>query len=181
MWFPFKTKAKATTSQPGTGTKPMPAPATAPEPVAPAGSSGIAYDPTLIGKLKSDHVELVTLYTRLLTAATSARPASIPDDLVHFRRAFQSHILLENVRFYVYMDRLLATHPEEREYVRSLRKDMNGISKAVAEFIHTWVTSPPDASTLATFEEQLKGVGAALTARVQLEESSLYTLYAASL
>lgn len=186
MWFPFKTKAKSTTSRSDGGGKVAPRPAVptrvaAPEPVASTGSSGIAYDPTLIAKLKSDHVELVALYTRLLNAATAARAETIADDLVHFRRAFQSHIVLENVRFYVYMDRLLTTHPEEREYVRSLRKDMNGISKAVAEFIHTWVTTPPDASTLPTFEEQLKGIGAALTDRVQLEENSLYTLYAASL
>lgn len=75
------------------------------------------------------------------------------------------------------MDRLLADQPEEREYVKSLRKDMNGIARAVAEFIQHWVATPPNDKTLPQFSEQLKGVGAALVARVELEENSLYTLY----
>jgi regulator of sigma D len=144
-------------------------------------SGGIAYDPQLVDRLKEDHQEMIAIYTRLLKAAQAEKPASIPEDLVLFRRVFQGHILMESVRFYVYLDRLLANDESVRDEARAVRKDMNGIARAVAEFIHNWITVPIDAATLPLFTEQLQGIGAALVARVELEESRLYTLYTETL
>jgi FAD/FMN-containing dehydrogenase len=149
-----------------------------PPPIAPApATGGIAYDPHLVEKLKDDHQHMIAIYSRLLADAQAAKLDSIRDDLVLFRRVFQGHILMESVRFYVYLDRLLAEHDSVRDEARAVRKDMNGIAKAVAEFIHQWMTIPITLQTLPTFIEQLQGIGAALVARVELEESSLYTLY----
>ena len=58
---------------------------------------------------------------------------------------------------------------------------MGGIANALAGFIHTWITEPPFAQTVQAFSEQLGGIGAALTSRVELEEGTLYTLYVESL
>jgi regulator of sigma D len=153
--------------------------------IAPAPSSpstgGIAYDPNLVGKLKADHQEMIALYTRLLGAAESGRMETLHEDLILFRRIFQGHILMESVRFYVYLDRLLAEHPGVRDEARAVRKDMNAIAKAVAEFIHVWISAPIEPDALPRFITALKGIGAALVARVELEESSLYTLYTETL
>jgi FAD/FMN-containing dehydrogenase len=144
-------------------------------------TGGIAYDPHLVTKLKGDHQDMLALYTRLLNAAETGRPESLHGDLILFRRIFQGHILMESVRFYVYLDRLLAEHPSVRDEARAVRKDMNAIAKAVADFIHVWISSPIKVQALPQFMTDLKGIGAALVARVELEESSLYTLYTETL
>jgi hypothetical protein len=148
---------------------------------APVASAGIPFNPNLIDKLKGDHQELFAIYTRLHEAATSARFTKITDDIIVLRRVFNGHILLENVRFYVYLERLLKNHPEEKNYVHSLRKDMNGIANAVSTFCEKWITNPVTTLTQAAFTAELQGIGGALTSRVELEESTLYTLYVESL
>lgn len=147
----------------------------------PPSSTGITYNPNLIAKLKGDHQELFAIYTRLHDSGLSSRFAKITDDLVVLRRAFNGHILLENVRFYVYLEKLLKNQPEEKNYVHSLRKDMNGIANAVSTFCEKWITTPVTPATQAAFNAELQGIGGALTARVELEETTLYTLYVDSL
>ena len=187
MW-PFSPRKSKTAAQPLMQARANPpaksafpaAASMAPVPV-PAPSTGITYNPNLIAKLKDDHQELFAVYTRLHESATSARFTKITDDLIVLRRAFNGHILLENVRFYVYLERLLKEHPEERSYVHSLRKDMNGIASAVSNFCESWITQQVTALTQSTFTAELEGIGGALTSRVELEETTLYTLYVESL
>jgi Hemerythrin HHE cation binding domain len=171
--FQASTNATAKSVAPAAA-KPVPVPVPAP-------AVGITYNPNLIAKLKDDHQELFAVYTRLHESATSARFAKITDDLIVLRRAFNGHILLENVRFYVYLEKLLKEHPEEKNYVHSLRKDMNGIAGAVSSFCERWITQPVTTLTQSTFTAELQGIGGALTSRVELEETTLYTLYGESL
>lgn len=183
MWpfsiFQSKSQPKAQNNPPPKNIVPS-APAPAVAPVAPA-SIGIPFNPNLIAKLKGDHQDLFAIYTRLHDSGISARFAKITDDLIVLRRTFNGHILLENVRFYVYLEKLLKNHSEERKYVHSLRKDMNGIAGAVSTFCDKWITNPVSAKTQAEFNTELQGIGGALTARVELEESTLYTLYVESI
>lgn len=171
---------KAKNNQAPRQVTPAPTTATTVAAVTPS-SAGISFNPNLIAKLKDDHQDLFAIYTRLHEAGISARFTKITDDLIVLRRAFNGHILLENVRFYVYLERLLKNHSEERNYVHSLRKDMNGIASAVSTFCDKWITNPVSAKTQAEFNNELQGIGGALTARVELEESTLYTLYVESL
>lgn len=185
MW-PFSPRQSKPAAQPLVQARPNP-PAQRVVPVvanlAPvaAPSVGISFNPNLIAKLKGDHQDLFAIYTRLHESATSGRFAKITDDLIVLRRAFNGHILLENVRFYVYLEKLLKDHPEEKNYVHSLRKDMNGIASAVSGFCETWITSTVTPLTQAVFTAELQGIGGALTSRVELEETTLYTLYVESL
>jgi len=143
------------------------------------GASSMPYRPELVDKLKADHQDLLDIYARLSAAAQMGHTAHIAEDLMAFRRGFQNHILVENLNFYVYLERILANRPEELGYVRSLRQDMNGIAKVVADFIHTWISQPPTAQTVGQFETELTVMGQALSARIELEESRLYVLYVA--
>jgi hypothetical protein len=187
MWpfsiFQSKPKPQALFQAPARS-NPQPKPAapavTSAAPI-PAPSVGISYNPNLIAKLKDDHQELFAIYTRLHESGISSRFAKITDDLVILRRAFHGHILLENVRFYVYLEKLLKNHVDEKNYVHTLRRDMNGIASAVSSFCDKWITNPVSAHTQAEFNAELQGIGGALTSRVELEESTLYTLYVESL
>jgi Hemerythrin HHE cation binding domain len=179
----FQSKPKAQSlmqAQPKPTAKSVP-PAVASIIPVPTPAVGIAYNPNLIAKLKDDHQDLFAIYTRLHESGISSRFAKITDDLIALRRAFNGHILLENVRFYVYLEKLLKEHPEERSYVHSLRKDMNGIAMAVSTFCDKWIATPVTSATQSAFNVDLQDIGGALTSRVELEETTLYTLYVESM
>lgn len=78
--------------------------------------------------------------------------------------ALQSHIMVGNVRFYVYLQQKFAADATRARYVADIRRDMDGI-------VHP--------ELLAEFKSDLDTIGTVLTKRVQLEEMRLYTLYAA--
>ncbi len=183
MWHVFKRREK-TESVAAAAPSPIGVEGATPAghaPQPPRTGNGIAYDPTLIDKLKDDHAALFALHRTLFESVAANRFDAIPDDLLLFRRAFQTHLLVESVRFYIYLEKLLVANPDELAYARSLKHEMNGIAKTVGSFIETWSTRPPTAQTARTFVEQLNAIGQAFAQRVEVEESTLYTLYVESL
>lgn len=142
---------------------------------------GIRFNPNLISKLKGDHLLLFQIYDRLVDCDDSFSSNKTYQNLILLRRAFQQHILVEDVRFYTYLEKLLKDKETERQYVRALRRDMSGISLAVAVFCDKWIKIPVVNDNKVIFYEELKQIGKALTSRIKLEESSLYTLYVESI
>jgi iron-sulfur cluster repair protein YtfE (RIC family) len=138
---------------------------------------GISYDPQLINKLEEDHQELVEIFTEIKTAATVGHFRRIPSKLSEFKLALQTHIVLENVRLYVYIQQSHAQDVDTSDFVTGLRSEMNGIARAVVKFAEKYTETPPEASTSANFVSALEEIGAVLVKRVQLEESRLYSLY----
>jgi hypothetical protein len=144
-------------------------------------AAGIGYHPKLIDKLKGDHRELFAIYGRLCESTNSSQFLKITEELIFLRRTFTHHILLEDVRFYVYLENLLKDRTTERNYVRTLKRDMAGISIAVSSFCEKWIATPVTAFNENVFGDHLLMIGNALTTRVELEESTLYTLYVESI
>jgi regulator of sigma D len=142
---------------------------------------GLRYDPSLIGKLKKDHEELFVIFDQLNIALKKSDFHRVTVKLYELRIAFTGHILVEEVRFYVYFSRLKGLQEEEKRYVKALRDDMRGITNVLVAFCEKWVSSGITHASSLAFEQELGGVGAALTSRVDLEESTLYTLYVESL
>ncbi len=140
-------------------------------------SGGIAYDPGLVGSLKADHQELVRIYTSIKSAATAGHYSDIHDLLANFKLTFQTHIAVENVRFYVYVQQHAALDADTSNFIADVRKEMNSIARAVMKFVDTYMTLPPSPSTVADFNAELDQIGSVLVQRVQLEESRLYSLY----
>ena len=148
------------------------------ESVKAATTSGIiSYDAKLVDKLKEDHQELIRLYTAIKQSAADGRFNELPDLLSDFKMLLQNHFALENVRFYVYVQQRWIHDAETSEFIAELRKEMNNIARAVMKFVETYIAAQPTYDTVATFNAELDQIGAALTKRVQLEESHLYSLY----
>jgi hypothetical protein len=141
----------------------------------------ISYNPNLIAKLKRDNQELIAIHTLIHEAVASSRFTLAADNLIVFQRVFRSHVLVENVQFYFYLEKLLKNHAEEKSYVHSLRKDMNVFVNEVSIFCDKWITHPVTALTQNAFIAELQDIGVALTSRIELEESTLYTFYVESL
>ena len=145
------------------------------KPASPAG--GIEYDAGLVDKLKEDHQELVRIYTAIKTAATENRYGDLYDLLSNFKLTFQTHLAVENVRFYVYVQQHMALDADTSTFIADVRKEMNGIARAVLKFVDTYMAAPPTPVTVTNFHTELDQIGPVLVQRVQLEESRLYSLY----
>jgi hypothetical protein len=143
----------------------------------PASPAGISYDATLISKLKEDHQELVKLFIEIKTAATEERFSEVPRILSEFKLDLQTHLALENVRFYVYVQQHYAHDLETSDFITGLRSEMNGIARAVVKFIEKYSLGQLTHATAAIFNAELAEIGTVLTRRIQLEENRLYALY----
>ena len=143
----------------------------------PEQQTGIRYDHQLIGKLKEDHQELFEIFTEIKAAASIGHFKRIPAKLAEFKLSLLSHIALENVRLYVYIQQSYAQNADVSDFVAGLRAEMNGIARAAVKFAEKYAETPPVASTSADFVSALEEIGTVLVKRVQLEESRLYSLY----
>ena len=143
----------------------------------PALHTGISYDALLIDKLKEDHQELVKLFTAIKSAASEGHFAEIQKILHEFKLALQTHLAVENVRFYVYVQQIYANDVDTSDFISGLRTEMNGIARVVMKFTEKHGAVPLTHATVANFLAELDEIGAVLVKRVQLEESRLYSLY----
>lgn len=140
-------------------------------------SAGIAYDAGLVDQLKKDHQGLVVIYTAVKTAANEGRFHEIPDLLTSLKLTFQTHVMQENVKFYVYLQQYYSHDPSTSNFIFDVRKEMEGIARTLIKFVNLHSTTLPTHETVADFNAELDHIGAVLMMRVQLEENRLYSLY----
>ena len=95
-----------------------------------------------------------------------------------FRFALQGHLLTENVRLYVYLERRLAHDPASYELIHSFRHEMDRIGRDVVHFLEQYRELETKPHLLQTFISDLDAIGKVLVKRIQSEEDILYPLYA---
>lgn len=139
----------------------------------------ITYKSDLIDSLKDDHQELFKIYGELVELANNDAFIKVPTKLGEFKLALQAHILVENVQFYVYVEELHKSDPTHSEFIRDVRKEMNTIARVVVNFVKKYQMKVFTPDVKKMFFEELNAIGEALTKRVEMEESKLYTLYVA--
>lgn len=155
--------------------KPEPAAPVLPEPGNAART--IRYDAGLVDNLKHDHTDLVAMFTRMGEDAAAGRFDDIDTSLQEFKIRLESHLLTENVRFYVYLEQMLAEDAENTALIRGFRREMNTIARGVVEFIQRYRKEPVGPANQAEFLSDHSNVGRLLTQRIAREESELYVLY----
>jgi len=141
-------------------------------------AGGMRYDPRLVDSLKDDHRGLHRIYRELLEARDRDDFKAVQTLLGKFKIALQAHLMVENVRFYVYLKQKYATDRVTLAYITDLRKEMDVISMAAVKFIHTYtrvdVFTP---ETKCAFNANLAAICDVMSQRIALEESRLYALY----
>jgi len=164
----------------GKKTNPVPPPPdhAASAPVAQAPGTQIAYSPELIGQLKGDHQRLLELFGHISAAFAGSDLAAAARLLGEFRRGILSHLLTENVRFYIYLEHTLKhDSPNEFDLMRHFRHEMDSIGKAVLAFLDKYQSLDKQPDLAAAFGKDLENVGAILGERIRREEETLYPLY----
>jgi iron-sulfur cluster repair protein YtfE (RIC family) len=140
-------------------------------------SGGIPYDSQLVNKLKDDHQELVRIFTDIKQTAQDGQFNRLPGLLNNLKLAFQTHIMLENVKFYVYVQQHCSHDSETSNFISDVRKEMDDIARTVVRFVKLYSSAPLSKDTVGIFNAELDQIGAVLLQRVELEETRLYALY----
>lgn len=142
-----------------------------------APNTHIRYDSKLIESLEADHRILLSHYQRIVDKTAEQRFKEVMAELGQFKTLFHSHILVENVKLYVYLNRTLDGQQQSAALVKEMRREMRHIGKAVNQFIDRYDDWPWSSEMEGQFADELEQIGAALSARIQTEEERLYPLY----
>lgn len=140
----------------------------------------IRYSPTLINELQIDHQQLLVLYMAIKSSFEAGDYPTVSEKLNEFRTGLQGHLLTENVRLYIYLDRMLGQDEMNSELIRSFRREMDGIGKAVLNFLKKYEAIGVDKDLAPSFAKDFSAIGVVLTERIKKEESVLYPLYMAT-
>lgn len=142
-------------------------------------SSGIAFDPELIERLKGDHRVLLSTYGAISTAAQAERWTEVESLLAQFRSGLTDHLMLESIKLYVYLQRTLASDPDNLRLMRRFSSEMVGIGKVVMDFVDDNQAISTDPGQQAQFLKSWRDIGKTLGDRVGREEKTLYPMYEA--
>lgn len=138
----------------------------------------IRYDPGLVENLRHDHSELVAMYGQLGQDVRDGHYQRIPNSLLAFKTRLEAHLLIENVRFYVYLEQALAQDSDNMAIIRDFRREMNGIARGVVEFVRRYQQLRVTSANANDFMREYDEVGKLLVMRIEREEGNLYPLYA---
>lgn len=177
-WLFGKHQAKAEAA-PSSATVPAPEPAHSMEDSESfAPGTTIRYSPELVERLVRDHRLMLERFGAIREAAHAGRFDEVVPLLERFRVDLHAHLLVENVRLYVYLEHTLADDPVSHALMHEFRHDMDEIGKKVIAFLARYVRLGEDPTLAASFAADLERVGAVLVDRIQREEDTLYPLYA---
>jgi hypothetical protein len=138
----------------------------------------IRYDPGLVAALRNDHSELVAMYGQLGQDVRGGHYQRIPNGLLAFKTRLEAHLLIENVRFYVYLEQALGGDNEHMGTIHGFRREMNEIARGFIEFIRRYQQQRVTPTNASDFMHEYDEVGKLLVMRIEREEGDLYPLYA---
>ena len=136
----------------------------------------ISYDESLIPKFKHDHQELLAIYTQCAQAYDNDKHLKLNQLLKKFKTKLTSHLLVENVKFYIYVSHYYKDDEVTKTLIQSFRREMEGIGKAAFKFLTEYTAN--EAVYNAKFKEKFDAIGGVLGDRISSEENELYMLYA---
>lgn len=157
--------------------KKQPASAPAEETRVMAPGTQIHYNPDLVAQLQKDHQELLALYGKIKERFDQGDYKGVTQLLNVFRQALQGHLLTENIRLYIYLERSMDNDELNSDLVRGFRREMDGIAKVAMAFLKKYEMIGVDAELAKPFAAEFANLGQVLVERINREEGTLYPLY----
>lgn len=137
----------------------------------------IRYSPELVDMLKGDHQKMLALYGDIKATFEAKDFHAVSRMLEEFKSTLQTHLLTENIRLYIYLDRCLATDHTNSELIRGFRREMDEIAKVAMRFINKYSAIGVDEVLATHFDTDFATIGEVLEERITKEETILYPLY----
>lgn len=135
----------------------------------------IAYYPNLVEEFKEEHAQLFSLYTEIVKNYEENQVDRVSSNLKEFKQVLVDHLMRENILLYIFLKYLYVENIEHKNYAYKMQKEMTTIGNSVFDFIKRATSDSFEYNS--EFKSELDAIGAALIERVELEESSLYSLY----
>lgn len=139
--------------------------------------SQTCYDANLIRKLRDDHAQLLHMFNEINTVSECGGYVALPDLFASFRLALQTHLMVENVQFYTYMQKFFGKDADLLNFINDIKKEMDSIARAVMHFVSTHTTQEIIEENISGFKNELNEIGSILSKRISLEETRLFSLY----
>ncbi len=140
----------------------------------------IGYDPLLIKRLRSDHQRMLGIFTEAQSLLSVRDYGGVKRKLGELRVVLQDHLMIANVKFYVYVARQLSSDPAKSAIIGEHRREMLSNSRLIMDFLRTYSVARLDDGFADIFQAEFLAIGAALVQRIEREETGLYPLYKAS-
>ncbi len=137
---------------------------------------GVPYNEELIQKLIKDHRSLVEEFTKIAKIAQSKKYKHLKKYLKAFKINLEIHNYSEKVQLYIYLKNKYSGTDSE-DFIDEMAKSAEEIYKDVFFFLKKYEAIEFNDQHLATFLNELEAIGKILQARIEVEESELYTMY----
>lgn len=142
-----------------------------------APGTAIQFSPDLLTQLTQEHKQLTATFGEIRAVFERGDYKKTTQKLNEFRSLFQAHLLTENVRLYIYLERSFSNDETVYELIKNLRREMDGIARTALAFLEKYETIGIDKDIEASFAHDMETVGNELTYRIESEENTLYPLY----
>jgi hypothetical protein len=137
----------------------------------------VYFDENLVTKLEKDHRILLRIFTKITEAYALEKYKLVSELMTQFRSIVYGHLLLENIKLYVYLRNVLRHDPHSFKIMREFQKEINEIGKLLDQFLDRYSNINWSKSVANKFGEELSIIGQALAVRIRREEEVLYPLY----
>lgn len=135
------------------------------------------YNPELITNLINEHKDILNISNSIVAAAQKQKWAVVQNDLAHLAALLDQHMNAETKTLYQILEHIHAPASLEVEMIQFIRQEMSEIGHDLLNFIHQYNELNPKEIRLNVFLYEYKKLLFTLTARIELEESTLYPLY----
>ncbi|MDO5691832.1 MAG: hemerythrin domain-containing protein [Pseudomonadota bacterium] len=140
----------------------------------------VGYSAELIPRLQADHQALFKSFDGMVDAFGRRDFERVKAGARQLKSMLQDHLMLENIKLYVYLRQNLSHEAQEYQLVTAFRKEMDGIGREAMAFLDKYQQLAEQPELVDSFESEARRVRQIVHDRMSREEATLYQLYQAS-
>lgn len=139
--------------------------------------SGAGYQAHLMDSFTEEHKVLLDGLDNARQFIARSKLEDFARELKVFKGRFQSHLMAENVKLYLYLRLTLKNNTVERQYAEQMRKSMKPINAKVSEFYEKYGAGKLTSVAQYACETELNNLRKDIRERFEEEEKRLHPLY----
>lgn len=139
--------------------------------------SGSGYQKHLIDSFTEEHKLLLDGLDNARQFIARSKLDDFARELKVFKGRFQSHVMAENVKLYLYLRLFLSDKTVQRQYANEMRKSMKPITEKVSGFFDKYGEGKLTSVAIYSCETELNQLRKIIRDRFEEEERRLYPLY----
>lgn len=139
--------------------------------------SGSGYQKHLIDSFIEEHKILLDGLDNARQFIARSKLDDFARELKVFKGRFQTHVMAENVKLFLYLRLFLESNTVQHQYANEMRKSMKPISDKVSAFFEQYGEGKLTSVAIYACETELNQLRKLIRDRFEEEERRLYPLY----